>query len=278
MRDLYHGDQIARFVDQGWVVVAPDYAGLGTDGRHALGNKVAATNDVLGALRAARQAMPDLSPEWMLWGHSQGGAAVLATAERLAIRPVPGYRGAVVTSPPADIRRVLTRAVLEPGLGVFPALITASAKLSEPQLRLDRVLTAPALERLPITAAGCLPVATALYRSLTGPGLVSDRYLKEPHLEDYLDENLTGRRAVAGPLLLLQGEADSVVPLGFTDDVAAALCRRGVPVDYRTYPGLEHDTYPGWVTGITDGAMPDMLSWVHDRFAEEPATSTCDHS
>ena len=33
MRDLYHGDQMLRFVEMGWAVVAPDYAGLGTNGR-----------------------------------------------------------------------------------------------------------------------------------------------------------------------------------------------------------------------------------------------------
>jgi hypothetical protein len=81
MRDLYHGDQIERFVEQGWAVVAPDYAGLGTDGRHELGNKIAAANDLLSALEAARHAVPGLRSDWLFWGHSQGGAAVLAAAE-----------------------------------------------------------------------------------------------------------------------------------------------------------------------------------------------------
>ncbi|MEU7692230.1 hypothetical protein OHB01_04115 [Microbispora hainanensis] len=52
-----------------------------------------------------------------------------------------------------------------------------------------------------------------------------------------------------------------------TDEVARALRRTGCAVDYRTYPGLEHDTYPGQTVGIDDGAMPDILDWVAGRFA-----------
>jgi alpha-beta hydrolase superfamily lysophospholipase len=116
---------------------------------------------------------------------------------------------------------------------------------------------------------------TAVYGNLTGADLVMPRYLTEPHFRRFLDENRTGVRRIAGPLLLLQGEADTVIPREFIDDVAVAMCRKGVQVDYRTYPGLEHDTYPGWVVGITDGAMPDMLDWAAARFNGEPASSNC---
>jgi hypothetical protein len=50
---------------------------------------------------------------------------------------------------------------------------------------------------------------------------------------------------------------------------------RIMTVDYRTYPGLGHDTIPGQITGIDDGAMPDILSWITDRFAGRSAPSTC---
>jgi predicted esterase len=75
--------------------------------------------------------------------------------------------------------------------------------------------------------------------------------------------------------LLLQGDADIVIIRTATDQVAAALCRTGAVVDYRTYPGLGHDTIPGQVTGIDDGAMPGILSWAAGRFAGQPAPSTC---
>jgi hypothetical protein len=46
-------------------------------------------------------------------------------------------------------------------------------------------------------------------------------------------------------------------------------------VDHRTFPGLGHDTIPGVVTGIDDGAADRILAWVADRFAGRPAGSTC---
>ncbi|MEU7740547.1 hypothetical protein [Nonomuraea sp. NPDC049158] len=61
MRDLYHGDQMVRFLEQGYAVVVPDYAGLGTTGRPELVNKTAEAEDIAGAVRSARQAVPGLS-------------------------------------------------------------------------------------------------------------------------------------------------------------------------------------------------------------------------
>ena len=80
---------------------------------------------------------------------------------------------------------------------------------------------------------------------------------------------------MGGPVLLLQGDADPAVPRAVTDAVAARMCRLGALVDYRTYPGLGHDTIPGVVTGIDDGAMPDIVGWVADRFAGHPAPVRC---
>lgn len=126
---------------------------------------------------------------------------MLATAERLVNKPEVGYLGAVVISPAADLRRIVTRTVDQPGLGVFMALAAVGAKWSEPRLRLERLLTAEALDRLVVADTGCLGVATAVHRDLSGPDLVELRYLTEPHFGRFLDANTTGRRAVAGPVL-----------------------------------------------------------------------------
>jgi alpha-beta hydrolase superfamily lysophospholipase len=107
----------------------------------------------------------------------------------------------------------------------------------------------------------------AVFRDLTGPDLVRPGYLTEPRFARFLKANSTGTRPVAGPVLLLQGQADTVIPAWMTDEVAEALRRTGSTVDYRTYPGLEHDTYPGQTVGIDDGAMPDILAWIADRIA-----------
>jgi alpha-beta hydrolase superfamily lysophospholipase len=272
MRDLYHGDQMAHFLSQGYAVVAPDYAGLGTTGPHEFLNKTAAANDVINSLHAARTAVPGLSSNWVLWGHSQGGGAALAVAEQLHHRPDKGYLGAVVTSPGALLVKTVTHIATQPGLGGFLALVAAGAKIGEPGLQLERVLTPEAIRRLDQVRDNELGVVMAAYADLTGDDLVKPGYLSDPLFSQYLRVNSTGEQPVAGPVLLLQGEADVAIPTAVTGEVAVSLRRAGATVDYRTYPDLGHDTYPGVEIGIDDGAMHDILAWIADRFAAPSTT------
>jgi len=273
MKDLYHGDQMTRFVEQGYAVVAPDYAGLGTTGRQEALNKTAEANDLLYALRASRGL--GLSHRWLVWGHSQGGGATLGLAERFAGDRPPGYLGAVVTSPVTELRTLVDTLAGSPYTSGFIPLVAQGASYSDHRIRPERLLTDAAAQRLPLTTTGCLNVVLAGYQDLTGPALVRPRFADDPAFTRYLTRNTTGRAPIGGPVLLLQGDADTAVPRTVTDGVAARLCGLGSTVDYRTYPGLGHDTGYG-VTGIDDGAMPDILAWAHDRFAGRPAATTCE--
>jgi len=275
MRDLYHGDQVMRIVNAGYAVVAPDYAGMGTTGRPELVNKTAEAYDLRFGLRAARQARHDLAPQWTIWAHSQGGGAALGLAEQLTWAPEPGYRGAVITSPAANLPALFDHVVGTPGYGAFGVLLPLGAHNSDPRIHIDRILTAEALSRLATIDGGCLGVASTAYADLTGDALIrTDAH--DAHFARYLRVNSTGTLPVAGPVLLLQGDADTVTPSTITGDVATSLCAAGADLDYRVYPGLEHDSYPQWgVVGIDDGAMPDIVSWIGDRFNGRSTTTTC---
>ncbi|MFI7151250.1 alpha/beta hydrolase [Nonomuraea sp. NPDC050022] len=266
MRDLYHGNQMVRFLEQGYAVVAPDYAGLGTTGRPELVNKTAEAEDIAGAVRSARQAVPDLSGDWVLWGHSQGGGAALGFAERQVTRPEPGYRGVVVTSPAADLPALAAHVATTVPYGGFAPLLAQGAAYSDPKIDVGRMLTPAALSRLDAARNGCLGVATAVYGDLTGSALVQPGYSSDPRFTRYLRDNSLGWKRVAGPVLFLQGGADTVTPEPINAQVAARLRATGSHVTYRVYDGLEHDTY-GTAMGIDDGAMPDILAWVGARFA-----------
>lgn len=69
---------VEEVVEEGWVLVATDYVGLGTAGPHPYLIGQGEARSVLDAVRAARQ-MPelDLAERTVVWGHSQGGHAAL---------------------------------------------------------------------------------------------------------------------------------------------------------------------------------------------------------
>ncbi|KAL8881370.1 MAG: hypothetical protein Q9192_007811, partial [Flavoplaca navasiana] len=99
----------------GCVIFTPDYAGLGV-GRTADGNKIihqymanpAQANDIVFGVQAAQQAVLKLSPNFAVLGHSQGGGAAWAVAQRQAQKPVKGYLRAVAVSPITNILELST--------------------------------------------------------------------------------------------------------------------------------------------------------------------------
>jgi dienelactone hydrolase len=94
----------------GYTVVAPDYAGEGTD---TVFNYLAGTShahDASFALKAARAALPQLAiTEWAVVGHSEGGITAWATNERESVFPTGGFLGAVSLAPAMDPQEIMYR-------------------------------------------------------------------------------------------------------------------------------------------------------------------------
>lgn len=103
-RTLYY-DFLGLFqlAQQGNNVIAPDYAGQGSNTQF---NYVAGTShahDASYAVVAARQALPAINlAQWAGIGHSEGGMTAWAIAEREAAQPVGGYLGGVSLAPSMD--------------------------------------------------------------------------------------------------------------------------------------------------------------------------------
>lgn len=92
----------------GYVIVAPDYEGLGGEGIHPYLNMDSEAKSSIYAVKAAHQKYKNLlSPEWMSVGQSQGGQASLATAEYIAKNPDPNYKGAVAAAPASNLDKII---------------------------------------------------------------------------------------------------------------------------------------------------------------------------
>ncbi|AXF44940.1 alpha/beta hydrolase family protein [Acinetobacter johnsonii] len=90
----------------GYVVVAPDYEGLGTPGIHPYLNLSSAAKSALSAVQAAKDHYgKQLNGAWMSVGQSQGGHASLATAEYANTDTT--YKGAVAGAPASSLGKII---------------------------------------------------------------------------------------------------------------------------------------------------------------------------
>jgi alpha-beta hydrolase superfamily lysophospholipase len=81
-------------------------------------------------------------------------------------------------------------------------------------------------------------------------------------------DNTPGGSTIDVPVLLVQGGADEIVAPTVTDHFADMLCANGEAVEYKLYDGIGHlDT--------GHAAVPDVVTWVADRFAGVTAPTTC---
>ena len=108
-------DLLFRYVDDGFVVVATDYDGLGTPGPHPYLVGESEGRSVLDAARAARSFIgPQETDAVVLAGHSQGGHAALFAAEL-----APTYAadlpvvGTVAIAPAGDMAGLVSSGVAE---------------------------------------------------------------------------------------------------------------------------------------------------------------------
>ncbi|WP_269524197.1 lipase family protein [Acinetobacter baumannii] len=90
----------------GYVIVAPDYEGLGTPGVHPYLNLSSEAKSALDAVKAVKEHYgAQLKGDWMSIGQSQGGHASLGTAE--FANTDASYKGAVAGAPASSLGTII---------------------------------------------------------------------------------------------------------------------------------------------------------------------------
>ncbi|HEO1804384.1 lipase family protein [Acinetobacter baumannii] len=90
----------------GYVIVAPDYEGLGTPGVHPYLNLSSEAKSALAAVKAVKEHYgAQLKGDWMSIGQSQGGHASLGTAE--FANTDASYKGAVAGAPASSLGTII---------------------------------------------------------------------------------------------------------------------------------------------------------------------------
>lgn len=262
------GGALNAIAQQGAVLVAPDYAGLGTPGPHGFLVGEEAAYDVLNALRAVREMSEvEVSRKAVVWGQSQGGHAALWTGMlQPDYAPEVKLLGVAATAPPTDMVAMLEKVDDTGVLRRLRAYLLDSWRKVYPDSGLwdevapaNRELVEKIGERCGNEGLGGLDakLELPLLPSLE-PGSAFRR----------LVEQNTPTGPIDVPVLIAQGDADQVVPVAGQRAWVEEQCASGQPLSYREYPGADHLT-------VTTAMVPDLVGWTIERLAGKPAPSTC---
>ena len=268
---------LTDFVDAGYVVVAADYPGMGVAGPSSYLIGGTAAHAVLDSVRAAR-SIPEAAAgdELLLWGHSQGGHAVLFAAQEVEeYAPELELRGVAVAAPAAELAELL-RADIDQVSGVTIGSYALDAYAGfygpdTPGAELSSVLTEPAQASIDAMSAMCLlgqqHALHALARPLVGDFLTRHLATTAPW-DDLLAENTPGGAPIDVPVLVAQGLADRLVVPRTTDAFVERLCAAGERVEYRTYERIDHGL-------VAERALPAVRPWFAALLAGDDVPDTC---
>ncbi|KAL8746693.1 MAG: hypothetical protein Q9190_001317 [Brigantiaea leucoxantha] len=254
---------------QGYVVIATDYAGLGvqTDASgapimHEYLASPSQANDVVHSVTAARTAFPELSKQFVVIGHSQGGGAAWAVAQKAADHPTPGYLGAIAISPYTNF--LIEESIFGPKVGAAICRVIAS---SFPEFDPREILTPEGAKRVDLmfnTGAG-VAAAIALFHDVD---VVKPDWRQNPFVIKHADLTCSGGKAIGGPLLVIHGQADPMNSL--------AAVEIAVEKTARLFPSAQLQSV--WLPDVKHspalGASQQLwMDWIADRFAgiEVPA-------
>ncbi|MFN3599822.1 MAG: lipase family protein [Dietzia sp.] len=261
--------------EHGWAGVISDYVGLGTSGMHPyLVGQVEARN-VLDASRAAQQLDGlTLSTDTVVWGHSQGGHGALWTGQ-IADAYAPGLTllGIAAMAPATDLYTLAEMSKDEVGGKTVSAYIAHSWNEVYPELDLAGHLnpgTAHGVEKIGDLCFNEQDAIAALLRGTQIPEQVFPDAVLDGDLGEKLRENSpTG--PWPAPVLIAQGLADPLVKPAMQQDWVDARCADGEPLDYRTYPGRDHNGLVAADAPLT----PQLVAWTLDRWSGAAPTPTC---
>jgi alpha-beta hydrolase superfamily lysophospholipase len=286
-KDLYYEWQGPYALAQaGYAVIAPDYAGQGSDIPQGFMYEAGFLHaaDVAFGLIAARKVIGHLlSEEWVVVGHSEGGMTAWRTNERLAmpdqdeLLKAGRFLGAVANSPalrpldliPESIRRAAGGPI---GDAVSIYFLQSLALLFPEEIRVGDYLTDTALARIPLVDQACLLTGEALLSNLTNDELFKDlSWLEHPTVINWQKEyNGAGPHPLAAPMLVVQGIADPLTYANNTEWDFNQTCT-SFPESKATlvlYPDADHNVAAS-VTQL------DYLQWIKDRFDGTEAAEGC---
>ena len=264
----------ADVLARGWVLVAPDYLGLGASPPHPYLVGIPAARSALDAVRAARQLhWVNLSDQTVVWGHSQGGGAALWTGiEAPRYAPDVPLSGVAALAPAANLPSLAKELETSKVGMLLSSFMVAGYSNAFANVAFNDYIRASARTVVRAVIGRCLSEPATLLSLpavLTGEQIFS-RHLNDGPLGTRLAENVPDR-ITDTPTLIAQGDADLLILPAVQNAFVRELCNAGQKLEYRTYPGLDHVP----LVEPNSALIPYLLSWTEARFKHANAPSNC---
>ncbi len=264
-------DLISKLLNAGYVVVAPDYEGLGDPGgqAHPFLNLKSEGYSITDAVVAARNWLgKKASKQWLTVGHSQGGQAALGAAQ-YAARANIDYKGTVAVAPASNLSTIFafgnqyaeTQTSVADKIGTYAslntyaALIVAGMQGYKNPATYNQVFQTDSAAVAPVAATKCSnevgidfgnsmgAYAAKNSGSIAGYGLIQPNFMQVPAIATFIattSQPLTVK--VETPIKIYQGLADTTVPYIATDALVAAANKNETKISYITSPAWTHST------------------------------------
>lgn len=267
MNDYIKG-MISKFLAEGYVVVAPDYEGLGEPTGtelHPFLNLKSEGYSITDAVVATHNWLGNkVSKKWVTVGHSQGGQAALGAAQ-YAARANLDYKGTVAVAPASQLSLILNagqasvanstpdkQIPVYASLDTFTALIAAGLRNQNPTLVYNQVFKTPTdqiaknaesvcYDVLGRQFAGAMGQYAAVNGSLKDYPRTTDTFMSLPVVKSFLEKDSQPLQIqVKTPIVIYQGGADTTVPQVATDALLGTAKALGTQVNYITSPTWDH--------------------------------------
>ncbi len=264
-----------NLLERGYVIVAPDYEGLGDQGIHPYLNLESEANSAIYAVNAFKEKYgADLQGDWMSIGQSQGGHASLGVAQ--FANDDENYKGAVATAPASSLGYIITNVApdaiayydainqRDTAIAIYSELLSYAAyvgvgiKAYNPSFDYKQIFNTQAYN-VAVNAEGtngddglCLPEMIDRYKAdinnylnqntsatvMDYPALTAD-FATNTVVAEFLKNSQPGTVKLDKPIYVVQGTLDAAVPYQVTQALVNGMNQLG------TTPQVQLDLVEG---------------------------------
>jgi len=279
---------VNTLLSSGYAVLAPDYEGFGTDRIHPYYQRSSHANAIVEAVSAVHELDDaNLSTDWAIVGHSQGGHVALSTARATALPEFP-LQAVVALAPGTDLMPFSERAFeaidadIATGntlvaverlfyLNIYSAFVAHAVTEVAPEFNPENIFgedIAPLID-LAVTETVCGQYANSVEQALNEhflnggsfddfQGLRQD-WFTEPAIASRLEAEELGDEPQSAPLLIVQGDADRQVPVAATSAFVDRQRALGTDVTYEIVAGGRHGT-------VAREEFDRVITWLSSQF------------